>query len=251
MKFVLLAAVLFLGQAAIFARDSAYEALRAYGAQRGQEQLNHVIEVQGRDGTPQPNSWKILLDDPDARGGVREVEMKKGAVASEKTPVRGYGGTGESAVMNFQKLNLDSEGAFVIANREATKAQLGFDKIDYTLRMGDETTTPVWILRMIDSRGKMVGTVHLAADTGSVLRREGMDGKDRLTDEDYIPEERVVVRERTSDRGRDYGYEDESGESDDHHGVKYHIKKAFVGAGASLEEFVTGKRTLDRNYREE
>src|SRR5436309_593660 len=131
MKGFVFLTVLFFAGAAAFGRDSAYQALRSLGAERGRDQLNRVIEVQGRSGAPQPNSWKIVLDDPAARGGVREIEVKKGAIVSERTPVRNYSGTGESALMDFKKLNLDSEGAFTVANREALKAHIGFDTVDY------------------------------------------------------------------------------------------------------------------------
>jgi hypothetical protein len=250
MKLASLLTFVFFAHAAAYAQKSAYQALRAFGAERGQEQLNKVIEVQGRNGAPQPSTWKIVLDDPSARGGVREVEVRKGAVISERTPVRDYSGAGANAVMDFQKLNLDSEGAFTIANSEAKKAGVGFDKVDYTLRIGDESAAPVWILQLLDDRDRQVATLHIGADTGTVIRRDGFGRKGRVTDEDYISEERdVVVRERV--RGRDRRYEEDEAEYDTHRGVKHRIKKAFVGAGASLEEFFTGKRTLDRKYRDD
>jgi hypothetical protein len=250
MKFASLLTFVLFAQAAAYAQKSAYQALRAFGAERGQEQLNKVIEVQGRNGAPQPSTWKIVLDDPSARGGVREVEVRNGRVISERTPVRDYSGAGANAIMDFQKLNLDSPGAFTIANREAKKGGVGFDKVDYTLRIGDESATPVWILQLLDDRDQQVGRLHIGADTGTVLRRDGFGRRGRVTDEDYISEERdVAVRDRP--RGRDHAYEDDEEEYENRRGVKYRIKKAFVGAGATLEEFFTGKRTIDRKYRDD
>ena len=37
--------------------------------------MDHVISVTGEGGNPQPATWKILLEDHTARGGVREIEI--------------------------------------------------------------------------------------------------------------------------------------------------------------------------------
>ena len=92
--------------------QTAYDALRQIGRELGDQNLNRVIEVTGRDGTPQPRTWRVLLSDPRARAGVREVEVQRGKIASQRTPVKGYSGRPENAVMDFQKLNLNSDGAF-------------------------------------------------------------------------------------------------------------------------------------------
>ena len=70
-----IAALLLLATPAL-AQDNptAYEALRAVSAQFGRNFLNHIISVTGANGTPQPQRWKVLLEDPAGRGGVREVD---------------------------------------------------------------------------------------------------------------------------------------------------------------------------------
>jgi len=52
-------------------RATAYEALRTVGQRLNRDYVNHVISVTGVEGDPQPDTWKILLDDSRARGGVR------------------------------------------------------------------------------------------------------------------------------------------------------------------------------------
>src|SRR5438067_10386433 len=63
-------------------RVTAYDALRVVGVHLNRDVVNHVISVTGVDGSPQPETWKILLDEPRARGGVREIEVRNGRVAS-------------------------------------------------------------------------------------------------------------------------------------------------------------------------
>ena len=51
---------------------TAYEALRAVGTELGRGALNHIVSITGVKGNPQPEKWKIVLEDPEGRG-VREL----------------------------------------------------------------------------------------------------------------------------------------------------------------------------------
>jgi hypothetical protein len=168
MKAVFLVGFLLLPLGGLSAADTAYTALRVLGKRDGQDVLNHVIEVRGHGGSPQPSTWKIVIDDPKARGGIREVEIDHGKVVSERTPTaRGNGGA-----MNFNQLNLDSEGAFTIANQEAQKGHLPFDRVDYVLKSGTGGGAPVWELDLSDAKTGRTGAVEIAADSGTVVHRD-------------------------------------------------------------------------------
>ena len=168
MKAVFLLGLVFLPLGAVQAADTAYNALRVLGKRDGQDVLNHVVEVRGHGGSPQPTVWKIVIEDPHARAGVREVEIEHGKIVSERTPTsHGVGG-----VMNFNQLNLDSEGAFTVANQEAQKGNVPFDHIEYVLKSGTGGGAPVWQLDLSDGKTGRVGSVEIAADSGAVLHRD-------------------------------------------------------------------------------
>jgi len=170
MKLPLLIAFLLL-PLATFGRETAYQALRTVGAQRSRALLDNVIEVKGRNGGPQPASWTILLNDPLARGGVREIEVTNGHITGERTPVKAYGGQGEGSVLNFKQLNLDSEGAFTVAEGEARAAKIGFFGVDYLLRCDDAGSTPIWVIELLDNQQHSLGSVRIAANTGAVVSK--------------------------------------------------------------------------------
>ena len=112
MKFALPAvALLAFAPFAVADSDTAYKALRVFGKKFGDPSLNRVIELRGRSGVPEPAVWKVVAADPAARGGVVEVEVQRGRIISERTPTNRVGGTG---AMNFNQLNLDSDGAFTV-----------------------------------------------------------------------------------------------------------------------------------------
>jgi hypothetical protein len=153
-------------------RATAYEALRVVGNRLNRDFVNHVISVTGVAGDPQPETWKILLDDPRARGGVREVEVKNGRIDSERTPVRSVTGSSEGATINTARLNLDSSGAYAVASHTADKSNTRFETVSYTLRT-DERGDPTWIITL-RNRSRPVGTIYIGANRGNVTRTEGM-----------------------------------------------------------------------------
>src|SRR5271165_829196 len=150
----------------VSAQDTAYKALRTIGAQRGEKALNQVIAISGQSGRPQPVDWRITLDDPTARGGVRELDIVSGQISPERTPVRQS--QAPSRPIDLTKLNLDSDGAFRAADQEASRNQVGFDSINYKL-VTDATGQPMWILEIFDYEQRPVGTMRIAAANGALV----------------------------------------------------------------------------------
>ena len=158
--------------APVFAQEraTAYDALRVVGKQFGRESVNHLISVTGVDGDPQPETWKVLLEDRRSRGGVREVEVAGRRVVSERA--RPMAGSFEGARIDTSRLNLDSSGAFSVASHTAEKSSTAFSTASYTLRT-DERGEPVWIVTL-QNGPRPVGTIYVGANRGTVRRTEGM-----------------------------------------------------------------------------
>jgi hypothetical protein len=164
--FVLVMAVAF-APGFVTAQDTAYKALRVVGTQRGEKALNQVTAIVGQSGRPQPVAWRVVLDDPAARGGERELDIVSGQVSSERAPVRSPGSG--SVPIDLTKLNLDSDGAFRAAEKEASRNQVGFDSINYRLSADAASGQPVWNLEMFDYEQRPVGNVRIAAGNGALL----------------------------------------------------------------------------------
>ena len=254
MKTVLLSALLFALVSAAPAQDSAYTALRVVGRSQGKEALNHVLELRGRAGSPQPAVWKITLDEPRAHGGVRELEVQRGKIISERTPA-----TARTAgsPMNFTQLNLDSDGAFTVANQEAQKAAAPFDHVDYLLRSGTGGGAPVWQIEITDSKLGRAGSIDIAADTGAILRQEmgrpAGPAPRRPDDDRTYPDDRRNNPPPSNDGRSDEGYS-KSGEPFRSVNDFFHrVGKRFEKRSNQLENFFTGKGAqADRErYREE
>jgi hypothetical protein len=239
MKTVWLVVFLLLAQLCSYGRDSAYQALRALGAQRGQGLLDHVIEVQGLKGSPQPSVWRIRVEDPAARGGIREVEISGGRIISERTPVRMAMDSPEAGKMDFHSLNLDSAGAFTIADQETKKARTGFDSVDYLLRRDPAKNRPIWELRLADESGRQVGLLTIGADNGNILREEGI-----------YPSSAHGGGQQAQPQGR---VSDNQNQTDDDSvtvpKIANKIGRGMRHIGGNLENFFTGRRTIDQGDR--
>jgi hypothetical protein len=159
----------------VFAQEnpSAYEALRVIGTQMNRQLVNRIISVNGVDGDPQPRTWKILVEDKNATGGVREIVVEDNRVASQRVPNRNVVGSTQGATINTTKLNLDSTGAYSVASHTAETSHVTFAFTSYTLRT-DDRGNPVWIVTLADNSRRPVGTIHIRASDGRVGRVEGM-----------------------------------------------------------------------------
>lgn len=240
MKAVIVLGLLLTAPLVAIASDTAYSALRIIGKRDGQESLNRVIELRGRSGMPQPAAWKVIIDEPRARGGVREIEVQRGKVSAERTPTTRSPG----APMNFNQLNLDSEGAFTVANQEAQKAGVPFDHVDYLLRSGTGGGAPVWTLELFDGKNGRMGFIEIAADSGSVLQRQF-----NRTPRGPAQDDHAYLDERGGPPPRSRGDDDRfSRPGEPFRSVSdffHRVGKRFEKRSHQLENFVTGKGGRD------
>jgi hypothetical protein len=216
----LAALVLFVTPALAQERLTAYDALRVVGVHINRDAVNHVISVTGAHGDPQPETWKILVADRRGAGGVREIQVRNGQVASERPS--SVVGSSEGATINTARLNLDSSGAFSVASHIADKSGTRFESASYTLRT-DEHGDPVWIVTLHAVNGQPVGTIHIGANRGNVTRTEGMFAGATMQD---VQTEREVPREVRAENP-----DEENGEENGpFHGVRQRLRPYFQRA---------------------
>jgi hypothetical protein len=255
--------------------NTAYTALRLIGNLRGEETLKQVLAVTGESGNPQPSMWTILLGDPAARGGVRELQIVSNQVASERTPVGSELAGGKTIDLN--QLNLDSDGAYQVAEGEAKKNGVSFGQANYRLSVDPDTGKPLWIVHVLDSQRHDVGIVKVAADNGTLLsssdwanRGSGglaSQGSPPNSDQEVLnqtpesPEQPSIHKQLPPDTDseagyarRDYSNENESvsdrarryGQSVEHYGksVGNTVERAFRKAGGWIQKKITGRDTI-------
>lgn len=230
---LLLAPILF-SASALWA-GPAFPALEVVRSQRGPEFLAKLVEMRGERGEPQPLAWKLFFNDPEARGGVRELVVQGANITSERTPLRGMGGVGDLPVLTMANIKLDSTGAFAAANREALRMKVGFHWIDYTLRADANNGQPIWVVDLTDYLGIRVGSLVVAADSGRVVRP--------LVLEPGTPTEQATVntpfRQPSRPRGGAIGRVENFGRN-----VGETLHRGTLNVFGVAEEWLTGERTI-------
>ncbi|MEQ1851405.1 MAG: hypothetical protein ABMA01_07415 [Chthoniobacteraceae bacterium] len=235
---------------------TAYEALRTVGKQRGEATLDKVTELRGERGAPQPREWRIITKDPASRSGVREFAVQGTRLVGEKAPATRATGS----PLNISQLNLDSDGAHQIAEREAKKVTFAYDHADYVLRAGTHGGAPVWEVRLVDNQTGDTATITMAATTGKILSSEGLVRR-RAT----VIAQPPVVRERPGQlEEADYPAPDERSDRPPQAGApplgirvnnwfdragKY-LGRRFSQAGDAVGSVFTGGRRGDAGTRD-
>jgi len=151
---------------------TAYEALRVVGGELGRDALHQIVLITGTKGDPQPEKWKIVVEDPQGRG-VRELQIADGKIDSDDQADRDLAGSTEGATIDVSRLSLDSSGAYAVASHTAEASHTGFATADYTLRT-DDRGEPMWIVTLRNRSSHPVGTIYIGGTRGTVKRTEGM-----------------------------------------------------------------------------
>lgn len=171
---------------------TAIEILTAFKTWTARENVSGLVELRGTDGAPTPASWTLVAFEP--RSPTKfETYAIRGTHVDDRGPNKDYAPAHQpSGYFDFTKVKVDCAGAFRIADREAGRAMVGFDEIDYTLRCREFSDEPVWTLTLRSKAGVVAGTVAISATGGKVLRtiwqRPGPDGKPQ-TDDSALPAE--------------------------------------------------------------
>jgi len=158
----------------VWAEENAtvYEALRVVGSEFGPDALQQIVSIRGTKGDPQPEKWKIVVEDPQG-GGVRELQVADGKIDSDDEADRDVAGSTEGATIDVSQLNLDSSGAYAVASHTAEASHTSFATADYTLRT-DDRGEPTWIVTLRNRSSRPVGTIYIGGTSGTVRRTEGM-----------------------------------------------------------------------------
>lgn len=167
--FFLLFLVLGVTFSSLLADEMAISAIQTLREANRPRLLEGLAELKGVHGTPQPEEWILLCNDPTARGGVRELTVKGQHIISERTPTGGFGGAGDLPLIDLTHLLIDSGPIFTAANREAVAHHLGFDYINYTLRADATTGKLLWVVQLYKDSETLVGTIQFSAETGAAI----------------------------------------------------------------------------------
>ena len=161
-----------------------------------------VARVEGRDGTPEPGRWHILVSDPASENGLKEFVIADGAIVAE----RGISQFAESLApdqMLGDGVRYNSDRAAQLAQQFAQVNGVTVATIGYQLRKDAPTSIPMWRLTCLDANGREVGSLTVTATKGWVISHQGFPVEPATEREEKSREKlrtsaaTQVVRDRT------------------------------------------------------
>lgn len=168
--FAIGAALAVFSAGAAVAGDTAYDALRVACTKAGKDAQSRIVRISGTAGKPQPAVWRVVIEDAAGgagRSGVQEIDVQRDKVVG----LRKGAGVAPGMRVNLAAVQLDSDGVFTVANTEALRANVSFDRLDYVLSTGGPGGAPNWKVELFDGPVTRVGSLKIAADSGAILER--------------------------------------------------------------------------------
>ena len=164
----------------------------------GRPAIRQIVEMTGTAGDPQPLEWRVTAIAPGRTDLLREFWIGDGRVTDEGLSDDFYPDRLPKGFLALDRMKLDSTQAFAMTEQVARDAGVGFDVINYKLHCREYTSEPVWTLTLLDREDTIVGSVHLSADSGRLLRTVWMrrQPNGRLVVEDSARGDRAPVQPR-------------------------------------------------------
>jgi hypothetical protein len=132
----------------------------------GDQMSSKIVYVSGQRGQDQPMVWLFTIRN--SQGFFVEYNMTgRRFVGSRNVPTFRVG-----QPINLRRWKIDSNTAFVTAEKAARAARIGFDSTSYELRCAEFSDQPVWFLTLLTVQGQKVGTITISAENGAVLQKQ-------------------------------------------------------------------------------
>jgi hypothetical protein len=137
------------------------------------DQAARIARIEGRDGTPDPERWYILVQDPSAENGVHEWVVSNGEIIASRSISQFAASLAPDEIINPAPVNLDSDKVAKLAHDYAAANDAIVTSINYELRKDGPDAAPAWTVTCLDDKGNKVGVVIVTAGKGNVVSHDG------------------------------------------------------------------------------
>jgi len=165
--------VLFVTGSSLFAETwaegSAFSAMKLLP--RGEEK--RVARIEAREGTPAPERWYILVNDPKDENGLHEYVVAGGEVVASRNVSQFAEVLKNGDVFGGEPLRIDSDRVATIAREYAAANNVTISSMNYELKKDGTGAALLWNVICLDEAGKEMGRVYITANKGTVVSHDG------------------------------------------------------------------------------
>ncbi len=137
------------------------------------DQAARIARIEGRDGSPDPDRWYILTQDPVADNGLHEFVVSNGAIVASRALSQFAESLKPEDILGAAPLKIDSDQAAKLAHDYAKTNGSAVTTLNYELKKDAPDAAPEWTVTCLDDQGKKVGEVVLTAAKGDVVSHTG------------------------------------------------------------------------------
>jgi hypothetical protein len=132
-----------------------------------------IARIEAREGTPEPDRWYILTQDPAADNGVHEFVVSNGEIVASRSISQFAESLKPEDILGDAALNIDSDKAAKMARDYAEANGAVVASMNYELKKDGTDAAPAWTVSCMDEKGNKVGTVVVTAGKGNVVSHDG------------------------------------------------------------------------------
>ncbi|HEY3898897.1 MAG TPA: hypothetical protein VGM54_09810 [Chthoniobacter sp.] len=132
-----------------------------------------IARIEARDGTPTPERWHILVNDPKDENGLHEYVVSGGEVVASRNLSQFAESLKPTDVIGSSNVRVDSDKLSTLAQQFAQANNVTIAKLNYTLSKEGVDAAPLWTVTCLDESGKQLGQIVVSAGKGVVVSHEG------------------------------------------------------------------------------
>ncbi|MEQ1861047.1 MAG: hypothetical protein ABMA13_14015, partial [Chthoniobacteraceae bacterium] len=137
------------------------------------ELRQRVAVIAGRDGTPEPERWHILVHDPATEAGVREFVVTAGRMTADRTLSQFAESLTAGDIISPDALKIDSEHVGRVALQFGAANGVTVSALHFELRKSGPEAAPLWTVTCLDMAGAELGKIVVSSTRGTVIMHPG------------------------------------------------------------------------------
>jgi hypothetical protein len=154
------------------AKEGANTALGAI-KQLPRGEYKKIVRIEGRDGSPAPERWHIIVHDPKDENGVHEYVIASGELVASRAISQFVESVKADDVVRESLVKIDSDKLGALATEYATVNNVPVASFNYALKKEGVDAVPLWSVTCLDDQGRQVGQLVVSAGKGNVISHEG------------------------------------------------------------------------------
>ncbi|EDY21955.1 hypothetical protein CfE428DRAFT_0080 [Chthoniobacter flavus Ellin428] len=132
-----------------------------------------IARIEAREGTPYPDRWYIIVNDPKDENGVHEYVVSGGEVVASRNISQFAESVKPTDVIGSSNVRVDSDKLADLVQQYAEANKVAIAKLNYSLYKEGADATPLWNVTCIDENGKEIGHIVVSAGKGNVISHDG------------------------------------------------------------------------------